>query len=198
MGRQPYSPGSPANRGQRPVSARCPILFRLLNAPGRRRSARRPAPATTSSSSRSSWRSSSTSTASPSRWSTPLIRLDLGLSTRSRWAWCSRRSRWPTRSSRSRPGTSGDRMGARRVLIRVVLWWSFFTAATGWVWNWLSLFDRAVPLRRRRSRVLPEHRPRLQPMAAADERVRAQGILWMARAGAARSRRCCSSCVLQL
>ena len=30
-------------------------------------------------------------------------------------------------------GYMGDRLGARRVLIRVVLWWSFFTAATGWV-----------------------------------------------------------------
>ena len=36
-------------------------------------------------------------------------------------------------------GYMGDRIGARRVLLRVVLWWSFFTAATGWVWNWLSL-----------------------------------------------------------
>src|SRR5262245_46463164 len=36
-------------------------------------------------------------------------------------------------------GYMGDRLGAKRVLIRVVLWWSFFTAATGWVWNWTSL-----------------------------------------------------------
>jgi MFS family permease len=32
-----------------------------------------------------------------------------------------------------------DRFGARSVLTRVVLWWSFFTAATGWVWNYPSL-----------------------------------------------------------
>src|SRR3977135_4508358 len=36
-------------------------------------------------------------------------------------------------------GYLGDRMGARRVLMRIVLWWSFFTAATGWVWNATSL-----------------------------------------------------------
>ena len=36
-------------------------------------------------------------------------------------------------------GYMGDRLGARRVLIRVVLWWSFFTAATGWAWNLFSL-----------------------------------------------------------
>ena len=29
-------------------------------------------------------------------------------------------------------GWLGDKLGARKVLIRVVLWWSFFTAATGW------------------------------------------------------------------
>src|SRR5262245_48903582 len=28
-------------------------------------------------------------------------------------------------------GWLGDRYGARKVLMRVVLWWSFFTAATG-------------------------------------------------------------------
>ena len=32
-----------------------------------------------------------------------------------------------------------DRIGARQVLTRIVLWWSFFTAATGWVWNLPSL-----------------------------------------------------------
>src|SRR5262245_1874293 len=32
-------------------------------------------------------------------------------------------------------GWLGDKIGPRRVLVRVVLWWSFFTAATGWMWN---------------------------------------------------------------
>jgi ACS family glucarate transporter-like MFS transporter len=33
-----------------------------------------------------------------------------------------------------------DRRGARTVLTRVVYCWSFFTAATGWAWNFPSLF----------------------------------------------------------
>src|SRR5262249_12398718 len=33
-------------------------------------------------------------------------------------------------------GWLGDRFGPRRVLIRIVLWWSFFTAMTGLVTNW--------------------------------------------------------------
>ncbi len=32
-----------------------------------------------------------------------------------------------------------DRIGPRKVLMRIVLWWSFFTAATGWAWNLPSL-----------------------------------------------------------
>jgi len=30
-------------------------------------------------------------------------------------------------------GWLGDKIGPRKVLMRVVIWWSFFTAATGWV-----------------------------------------------------------------
>lgn len=33
-----------------------------------------------------------------------------------------------------------DRFGAHRLLTRIVLWWSLFTAATGWAWSFSSLF----------------------------------------------------------
>src|SRR5690348_16777874 len=36
-------------------------------------------------------------------------------------------------------GWLGDKIGPRKVLLRVVLWWSFFTAATGWMWNYASM-----------------------------------------------------------
>jgi ACS family glucarate transporter-like MFS transporter len=36
-------------------------------------------------------------------------------------------------------GWLGDRFGPRKVLTRIVLWWSFFTAATGAAWNFASL-----------------------------------------------------------
>jgi len=36
-------------------------------------------------------------------------------------------------------GWLGDWIGPRKVLLRIVLWWSFFTAATGWAWNYGSL-----------------------------------------------------------
>ena len=36
-------------------------------------------------------------------------------------------------------GWLGDTLGPRKVLTRIVLWWSAFTVATGAVWNYLSL-----------------------------------------------------------
>jgi MFS family permease len=36
-------------------------------------------------------------------------------------------------------GYLGDWIGPRKVLLRIVLWWSFFTAATGWAWGLASL-----------------------------------------------------------
>ncbi len=36
-------------------------------------------------------------------------------------------------------GWMGDAFGPRKVLTRVVLWWSAFTAATGLAWNFASL-----------------------------------------------------------
>src|SRR5881275_3170824 len=35
-------------------------------------------------------------------------------------------------------GWLGDWIGPRKVLLRVVIMWSFFTAATGWAWNLIS------------------------------------------------------------
>src|ERR1039457_1670227 len=36
-------------------------------------------------------------------------------------------------------GFLDDCKGGRRVLLRIVLSWSFFTAATGWAWSFASL-----------------------------------------------------------
>ena len=37
-------------------------------------------------------------------------------------------------------GWMGDWMGARKVLIRIVIWWSVFTAVTGYMWSFASMF----------------------------------------------------------
>ena len=36
-------------------------------------------------------------------------------------------------------GWMGDKIGPRKVLMRIVIWWSFFTAITGFMWDKASL-----------------------------------------------------------
>ena len=48
-----------------------------------------------------------------------------------------------------------DRVGAKAILLRVVLCWSVFTAATGMAWNYISLLIARLLLWRRRSRLFP-------------------------------------------
>ncbi len=53
-------------------------------------------------------------------------------------------------------GWLGDWIGPRKVLMRIVLWWSVFTAAHGRHAKFHYHVDYALPVRRRRSRLLPE------------------------------------------
>ena len=41
-------------------------------------------------------------------------------------------------------GWMGDWLGPRKVLLRVVIWWSSFTAITGLVWNFGSLVVKSA------------------------------------------------------
>ena len=76
-------------------------------------------------------------------------------------------------------GYWGDRIGARRILIRVVLWWSFFTAATGWVWNFASLIGVRFLFGVGEAGCFPNIARAFSRWLPIDERARAQGILWM-------------------
>ena len=81
----------------------------------------------------------------------PLISADLGL-TRVQMGWAFAAFNWAYAIFEVPGGWLGDRVGPRRVLTRVVLWWSFFTAATGWVWNAPSLIvTRQASIGRRNS-----------------------------------------------
>src|SRR5437762_2925708 len=68
----------------------------------------------------------------------PAITKDLGLTTVEMGAAFSAFA-WAYALFEIPGGFLGDWMGPRKVLMRIVLWWSFFTAATGWVWNFLTL-----------------------------------------------------------
>ena len=68
----------------------------------------------------------------------PLIRKDLNLTT-TEMAWAFSMFGWAYALFEIPGGWLGDRIGPRRVLMRIVIWWSFFTAATGMVFNQMSL-----------------------------------------------------------
>ncbi len=76
-------------------------------------------------------------------------------------------------------GWLGDRIGPRKVLLRIVLWWSFFTAATGWVWSWLSLVTTRFVFGAGEAGCFPNLTKALNRWLPSRERTRAQGVLWM-------------------
>ena len=64
-------------------------------------------------------------------------------------------------------GYLGDRFGPRRVLLRIVIWWSFCTAALGRMWSCGLAYRDAIPVRGGGGRRVSEPDQGLQPLAAA-------------------------------
>jgi MFS transporter, ACS family, glucarate transporter len=75
-------------------------------------------------------------------------------------------------------GWMGDWMGPRKVLMRIVLWWSFFTAATGYAWNFTSLWVVRFFFGAGEAGCFPNLTKAFSVWLPAEERVRAQSILW--------------------
>ena len=76
-------------------------------------------------------------------------------------------------------GYLGDRLGPRSVLTRIVLWWSFFTAATGWAWNFLSLTVTRFLFGAGEAGCFPNVTKAFTTWLPEKERVRAQGVMWL-------------------
>jgi ACS family glucarate transporter-like MFS transporter len=77
-------------------------------------------------------------------------------------------------------GWLGDRIGPRRVLMRIVVWWSFFTAATGWVWSASSLIATRALFGAGEAGCFPNLTRIFATWLPKSERERAQGTLWLA------------------
>jgi MFS family permease len=75
-------------------------------------------------------------------------------------------------------GWMGDLMGARKVLMRIVIWWSFFTAATGFMWNFGSMWVARFLFGAGEAGCFPNLTKAFSTWLPAGERVRAQGIMW--------------------
>ncbi len=76
-------------------------------------------------------------------------------------------------------GFLGDWLGPRRVLTRVVVWWSFFTAATGWAWNYTSMLVTRTMFGAGEAGCFPNVTKSFTTWLPEEERVRAQGLMWM-------------------
>lgn len=76
-------------------------------------------------------------------------------------------------------GWLGDRMGARSVLTRIVLWWSFFTAATGWATNYVYLLIVRALFGMGEAGAFPNITKMFATWLPPNEKSRAQGIVWM-------------------
>ncbi len=75
-------------------------------------------------------------------------------------------------------GWLGDWMGPRRVLMRIVLWWSTFTALTGVMWNFASLWTTRFLFGAGEAGCFPNLTKAFTTWLPQRERVRAQGIMW--------------------
>jgi MFS transporter, ACS family, glucarate transporter len=76
-------------------------------------------------------------------------------------------------------GWLGDKIGPRKVLLRVVLWWSFFTAATGWMWNHVSMAITRFLFGAGEAGCFPNLTKAFSAWLPTRERTLAQAALWI-------------------
>lgn len=76
-------------------------------------------------------------------------------------------------------GWLGDKLGAKSVLIRVVLWWSFFTAATGWAWSYVSMMVTRFLFGAGEAGCFPNLTKAMSAWLPKVDRTRAQALMWM-------------------
>lgn len=77
-------------------------------------------------------------------------------------------------------GFLGDWLGPRKVLLRIVLWWSACTAATGSTWNLASLTSTQFLFGAGEAGCFPNLTKAFTTWLPAREKTRAQGIMWLA------------------
>jgi ACS family glucarate transporter-like MFS transporter len=75
-------------------------------------------------------------------------------------------------------GWLGDWIGPRKVLLRIVLWWSAFTAITGAMWNFASMWVARFLFGAGEAGGFPNLTKAFTTWLPKVEHVRAQGIMW--------------------
>lgn len=77
-------------------------------------------------------------------------------------------------------GWLGDKWGPRRVLLRIVMFWSFFTAATGYAWNQMSMMVCRFLFGAGEAGGFPNIAKMFSVWLPQREHDMAQGITWLA------------------
>jgi MFS family permease len=108
----------------------------------------------------------------------PAMQGDLGLS-KVQMSWAFFAFTWAYALFEIPGGWMGDRWGARKVLMRIVVWWSFFTASTAWVWNLPSLIVVRALFGAGEAGCFPNLTKAFTTWLPVRERVRAQGVMWL-------------------
>jgi len=111
----------------------------------------------------------------------PRIQRDLSISP-SHWGWVIGAFTLSYALFEVPSGMLGDRIGARRVLTRIVLWWSAFTALTGAVSNFRTLLVVRFLFGAGEAGAFPNCTSAVSKWTPASERARALSVFWMATA----------------
>ncbi len=108
----------------------------------------------------------------------PKMREDLGLDS-TQFGWVLASFAWAYALFEIPGGWLGDKMGPRKVLTRIVLWWSFFTAATGWAMSYVYLLVVRALFGAGEAGAFPNITKAFSTWLPPAEKSRAQGIVWM-------------------
>lgn len=109
----------------------------------------------------------------------PVMQADLGLSLE-QWGWVLGAFVLSYGLFEIPAGAMGDRIGPRRVLTRIVAWWSVFTALTGVVQGFRQLVIVRFLFGMGEAGAFPNFSATIARWFPLHERARAQSIVWMA------------------
>lgn len=109
----------------------------------------------------------------------PGVRADLGLSP-AQWGWVLSAYVLSNALFEIPSGAFGDKRGQRRELTRIVGWWSFFTAATGWCHSFLEIVSARFLFGIGAAGAYPNAAGVIARWFPRQEHARAQGFVWAA------------------
>lgn len=109
----------------------------------------------------------------------PRMQADLGMSPE-QWGWVVGAFAIAYAAFEIPSGAMGDRIGPRKVLTRIVVWWSAFTSLTGYVSNFHALLVTRFLFGAGEAGAYPNSSSSISRWFPATERGRAHGLVWMA------------------